>query len=370
MRIVFWGTYDTGKPRNRILLRGLRENNVELTECHVHVWDGVEDKTRLKSFVAKLRFLLRWLAAYPVLIFRYLRLPNHDVVLVGYLGQLDVLVIWPFAKLRGTKLVWDAFLSLHDTVVNDRKLFDPKSIAGRFLYWWEWLACKAADKVILDTTAHGEFFQRHYKIAPGKIGAVFVGVEPEVFPPVTEKIRQVDKKGLSLLFYGQCIPLHGIPTIIRAARLLRGKAYDFTIIGSGQELEYVQQMMDEQPLESVRLIPWVEYQTLHQLINKADVCLGIFGDSDKAGRVIPNKVFQIIQSEKPLITRASVAMQELLAPETPGVFFVDAASPQALAQMIQRISEKPDIFPVRPLYKDIKTRIHPRAIGRQFLRLF
>lgn len=369
MRIVFWGTYDIGKPRNRILLRGLRENGVELTECHVHVWAGVEDKSRLQSFTAKLLFLLRWLAAYPILIFQYLRLPKHDVVLVGYLGQLDVLVIWPFAKLRGAKLVWDAFLSLHDTVVNDRKLCAPTSITGRFLYWWEWLACKAADKVILDTAAHGEFFQRHYRMTPEKIGAVFVGVEPEVFPPVMEKTRPVDKKGLSLLFYGQCIPLHGIPTILKAARLLQGKAIYFTIIGSGQELEHVQQMMDEQPLESVRLIPWVEYQTLHELIHKADVCLGIFGDSDKAGRVIPNKVFQIIQSGKPLITRDSEAIRELLSPDTPGVFFVDAASPEALAEVIQHISESPGVLHTVALYKDIKKRIHPRAIGRQVLSL-
>ena len=131
----------------------------------------------------------------------------------------------------------------------------------------------------------------------------------------------------------------------------------------------MQQMMDEQPLESVRLIPWVDYQTLHELIHKADVCLGIFGDSDKAGRVIPNKVFQIIQSEKPLITRKSEAILELLHPDTPGVFLVDAASPQALAQVIQQVSESPGILPAVPLYKDIKKRIHPRAIGRQLLSL-
>ena len=122
MRIVVWGTYDLGKPRVRILLRGLRENGVEVLDCHTQVWNGVDDKSQVNGIWAKLKILLRWLGSYPGLIWRYLRLPRHDAVLLGYLGHLDVLALWPFAKLRGVPLVWDAFLSLYDTVVDDRKL--------------------------------------------------------------------------------------------------------------------------------------------------------------------------------------------------------------------------------------------------------
>ena len=41
MHIVFWGTYDTGKQRVRILLQGLRENGVEISECHTTIWERV-----------------------------------------------------------------------------------------------------------------------------------------------------------------------------------------------------------------------------------------------------------------------------------------------------------------------------------------
>jgi len=369
MHVVFWGTYDTGKPRNRILLRGLRENQVKLTECHHHVWDGVEDKSGLHSPLAKLRFLLSWLIAYPGLVFRYLRLPKHEVVMVGYLGQLDVLVLWPFAKLRGVKLVWDAFLSLHDTVVNDRKLCRPASITARLLYWWEWLACRAADRVILDTRAHAAFFERHYRLAPGKTGSVFVGVEPEKFQPSKSQGHQEASRPLSVLFYGQYIPLHGIPIIVEAARLLEDVAVEFTLVGSGQEQALVEEMLEAHPLPSLRCIAWVEYERLHQLIDGADLCLGIFGDSDKAGRVIPNKVFQVLQSEKPLITRNSKAIRELLHPGIPGIFLIEPASPQALARVIRDIANAPEQLPAGSLYREIKEQIQPRAIGQQLLEL-
>lgn len=98
LRVVFWGTYDTGKPRVRILLRGLRENGVEVIECHSEVWEGVEDKSQVFGWIARFRLLFKWLLRYPMLILRYVRLPKHDVIIVGYMGQMDILVIWPFAK--------------------------------------------------------------------------------------------------------------------------------------------------------------------------------------------------------------------------------------------------------------------------------
>jgi hypothetical protein len=100
MKIIAWGTYDLGKPRTRILMRGLRENGVNLEECHTDVWAGVEDKSQVSGFRNKLQLAFKWLLSYPGLIFRYLKAPEHDFVYVGYLGQLDVLVLWPFARLK------------------------------------------------------------------------------------------------------------------------------------------------------------------------------------------------------------------------------------------------------------------------------
>lgn len=100
LRIVAWGTYDVGKPRVRILLRGLRENGVEVLECHRDIWQGIEDKSQVSSWRQRARIIANWLLAYPALIWCYLRAPRHDAVLIPYLGQLDILILWPLAKLR------------------------------------------------------------------------------------------------------------------------------------------------------------------------------------------------------------------------------------------------------------------------------
>ena len=65
-----------------------------------------------------------------------MHLPQHDVVVVGYLGQLDVLLIRPFTWLRDVPLVWDTFLSLYDTVVDLKReclvIVEPDDVGKMF----------------------------------------------------------------------------------------------------------------------------------------------------------------------------------------------------------------------------------------------
>src|SRR5512133_1244853 len=114
MHVVLWGAYDLGKPRIRILRAGLLGHGVQLSECHVDVWRGVEDKSQMRGVGRWLWRLSRLLAAYPLLVLRYLRLPRHDLVLVSYPGLLDLFVIRFFARMRRVPIAWDWFISAYD----------------------------------------------------------------------------------------------------------------------------------------------------------------------------------------------------------------------------------------------------------------
>ncbi len=364
MRIVLWGTYDSSKPRTRIMQDGLQRNNVTVIACHSEVWAGTDDKSLIAGLGNKIRILLKWLSRYPGLIYRYLKLPDHDAVIVGYLGHLDVLILWPFALLRGKPVIWDAFLSLYSTVVEDRKLISRRNPLAAVIYLWEWLACRAADRIILDTKSHAAYFIQKYGLKKKCVEAIFVGAEDTAFTPAAAPIQRTHS--VSVLFYGQFIPLHGVPTIVEAARLTRDDAIDWTLIGRGQESEYIKTMLAAGPACRITRIDWVPYEQLREWIQKADICLGVFGTSDKAARVIPNKVFQVLACGKPLITRDSDAIRELLTPEMPGVMLVPAGDPQALANTVKALSH---VRFHKRLHQNVTNQITPSAIGKAWLQM-
>lgn len=370
LRLVLWGTCDTGKPRTRILLQGLRDNGVEVTECRTDVWGGIEDKSTVKGAGTWLALGLKVLFAYPRLLLRYLRLPRHDWVLLGYPAFIDVFVIWPFARLRGARIALDWFLSAYDTIVLDRALFAASHPVGRLARLGEWAGIRLADRPFMDTTAHARRMEALFGLAHGRVGRVLVGVEDAVFAPSPgpQALSTSSPRGLKVLFYGQFIPLHGIETIIRAAGLLRDAPVQWTVIGKGQEAARIRVLLDADPLPALRWLDWVDYTGLRDEIASADVCLGIFGTSDKAASVIPNKVFQVLAAGRPLITRDSPAIRELLAHAPPCVSLVPAGDPSALADAVLRLAEG-HVAPAGPCHDAVRSAIVPRAVGAQLREL-
>ena len=64
-------------------------------------------------------------------------------------------------------------------------------------------------------------------------------------------------------------------------------------------------------LQNVTLSGPVPYGELPNYIRKADLCLGIFGTTNKAQRVIPHKVFDYVACGAKVITERSPAICEL-----------------------------------------------------------
>lgn len=360
-RVVLWGTCDTGKPRVRILRDGLRAQGVEVIECRSDIWSQVQDKSQV-GVARWLGLLFRVVLAYPLLVWRYLRLPEHDWVLLGYPSIPDVFVIRLFAWLRGARIAMDWFLCAYDTVVLDRRLIGRKHPLSLLLWSTEWFAIRLADAVFMDTQAHARRMEDLFGLQEGRCGAVWVGVERGMFTAREGTAHAHCNERLRVLFYGQFIPLHGAPTIVEAARLLRDEPVEWLMIGRGQESGRIRAMLEEDPLPRLRWLEWVEYERLVEHIAGADLCLGVFGSSEKAGSVIPNKVFQVIAAGKPIITRDSPGIRELLDHDPPCVYLIPASDSTALAATIKEHAARQ-----RPLrcHPGRLLRIDEAAIGGQ-----
>jgi glycosyltransferase involved in cell wall biosynthesis len=360
--LLVWGTYDTSKPNVRMLLRGIREVGVDVIEVHHDIWGDVRDKGTL-SLGGQLRALGRWLAALPRLVTGYLRAPPHAAVLVPYLGVFDLLVLAPFARWRRDAIAWQVFISPWDTAVNDRRMLSRWNPIAMLLYASEWLAARVATRLFIDTAAHARRLESILGLPRGRVGDVPLGTDPERFPPRAG--APTVRSPLRVFFYGQYIPLHGMETIVRAAKVLeeRGVAVAWELAGTGQESPRITALIERLGVRSIRQLGWVDPAEIPRRIHGADVGLGIFGTSEKALTVVPNKAYEIAATQTPLITGDTPAL-ERFAPAHPWVVRVTPGDPVSLADAVERIARSgrwPDAPPM-PV-------IGPRQVGEAFLRV-
>lgn len=370
IRVVFWGTYDIGKPRVRILRQGLRLNGVDVLECHADLWGGIEDKSQVTGVRRWLKLAARALFVYPGLILRYLRMPRHDVVLVAYPGLVDLFVVRVFAWFRQTPLAWDWFLSAYDTIVMDRQLLSHRNPVAWSIRAIEWLASRLADATFMDTEAHGKRMEQIFGLRSGSIQRVWVGVEREHFSNAAGCAPDREaggSDGIKVLFYGQFIPLHGIDTIVAAAELLRAAPVQWLLVGRGQEAARIRKLIEDADVPRLRWVEWVDYGDLCETLARCDVSLGIFGTSDKAGSVIPNKVYQILAARRPLITRDSTAIRELVRHDPPAVQLIPAGHAAALAEAVMVIAEQSKDAADPVSVPDLVERFDATAVGKQLL---
>src|SRR5262249_13670714 len=153
-----------------------------------------------------------------------------------------------------------------DTFVGDRGRFDAGSLAARALRAVDRAAFRAADVVVADTRAQAELFST---LGAKRVEVCFVGAEEAVFQPGWEM-----REAFRALFVGKLSPLHGLETVLEAAR--RTPEVQFRIVGSGQ-LEHVLHGRSA----NVEWVPWVDYRELPGLLHGCGCALGIFGTSAK-----------------------------------------------------------------------------------------
>lgn len=322
MRVLAFGTYERDYPRNAQVAACLRTAGVEVVERHIPVWEGREHKWNVGPGAA-----LRLAAAEA----RLLVPPRErfDVMRVGYPGHLDMLAAKVAA--RGKPVVFDPLVSLSDSFVADRGRFREGSVAARALVAIDRAALRAADLVIADTAAHGDFLAELGGIPRERVAVCLVGAEERVFGPPPPAFERPAR--FTALFVGKLIPLHGLETIVAAARI--AAEIPFRIVGSGQ----LEEAMADLPV-NVERVPWVDYERLPAELWQAGCALGVFGSSAKAARVIPNKAYQALACATPLVTADTPGARELLA-DGESALLVPAGNPEALAAAVRRLAADP-----------------------------
>lgn len=318
MVVAHAGHFDPEYSRNRIFAKALRRAGATVLT--------VSDR---RPFARRAPHLTRALAA-----------SRADVFVVGFPGHADVLLARLAAARRRVPVIFDAFVSLYETAVEDRGIVAPGSRRAWRYTAEDRISSRLADVVILDTDAHVDHFADEIGVPHEKLRRLWVGADDDVMrpgPPPKDTTFRV-------FLYSSFIPLHGVEHVVRAAAILQQARADIEIdiVGNGQTELEVRGLASTLGLTNIRFQGRHTYEELPELMSASHVCLGIFGTSGKASRVIPNKVFDALAVARPVITADTPAARSALT-HAEHAWLCAAGDPEALAASILTLATDTDL---------------------------
>lgn len=318
INVCFFG-YDDRDEGGRAwtILTGLAENGIRIEMCRT-------DRTSVKGFVSKYKDLYR----------KWKNITSDiDALYVIFMGYYLMPLAWYLARRRGIPVILDTLVSHYDTEVTDRKRISRFSLRALFLWATDFISCFIADAIVVDTNEHKTFFIQTFFVNPQKIIIVPVGCRSDLFIPFPQPKREGDE--CIVEFHGGFSPLHGVAYIMEAAKILqdRNEQVHFEIVGAGQLFTAITSMAKKSRLTNVEFFGMKLLQELPYSVARADICLGIFGTSPKALRIVPHKVYECLSCGKPVITERSPAALEVLR-DREDVYMVEPGNGADLAEKI------------------------------------
>jgi glycosyltransferase involved in cell wall biosynthesis len=262
---------------------------------------------------------------------------RRDVAYVPYPAPLTLWWLSFVPRRWRPRCIADAYISLWDSTFRDRAMGSPAGRVSALVKRFERRGLKAASVVLTDTEANRTQLISDFALAPERVRSLPLAINDRPFrsAPATESNARHSRR---VLFVGTLVPLHGIDVVLgAAARLRQDLNVEFRLVGDGQQSDLVESFLAaDAPANFTWEREWKTLAGIAQEIAQADVCLGVFGGSAKASRVLPFKLYYALAAGKAIVTQAEYSLPSGVPPVPAKLVAVgtdDAA--EQLAQMIR-----------------------------------
>jgi len=348
IKICYFGFYDPELARNKVYIKGLKQNGAKVLECS-------DDS--------------RGLAKYYKLFIKHWKIRNkYDVMIVGYAGHMLV----PFAKLISMRpVILNAMTSLYEAGIIARKKHPKHSLGAWRILLIDWLAFKFADLVLVETNRQKAYLVKKFRIRPQKFVRLFIGADDSIFYP-DNNIKKSDR--FTVLFRGKFLPEAGVRHIVKASKILENKEVNFLILSAGDgcggcRQEKVKEQAKKLNLKNLKLIfERLKVNELREKMLTAHISVGQVENDERLERTIPFKAFESLALKLPYINGRGLAIQELLE-DRKNCLLVNLADPKDLAEKIMELKTSPGLRKkiAENGYRLYKEKLNPRALGKELL---
>jgi len=145
------------------------------------------------------------------LLVTYSKIPDYDLLMVGYPGQFDVFLARLLTLLKGRPLGWDVFMSIYLIALErglDRKHPRILKVLRRIEGW----GLRLPHLLVIDTREYALWMEAAHGIKADRFSLVPTGADDRVFQRRVNSPKR--DRSFLVLYYGTFIPNHGVEFIV------------------------------------------------------------------------------------------------------------------------------------------------------------
>lgn len=332
-RVLIYGNINTKDYRAKTLIEILENLKYCVSLVSPDFYRSREIKQALS--IEKLMIVFCWLELFVKAAFA-------DVIYLPPMNARFIKsAIWA-ARIFNKKLIVEMYFSLYDTLVRDRQIMQEGSRQAQAVKQKDILALTKADYIIHTSNFEIDYWEKLLNINIDR-EKVFISPVCNVSTLVHQRKFQQDGV-LRICWWGTFIPLHGLDNILQAMQILQQQNFKFTCVLFGINnnfyIEYENKIKQAELEHNVLLrkdLNFADDSLPKYLVEKCDLALGIFGNTEKARSAVPNKLIESLSMKIPTLTMDAPALQEFF---NPGIdFWVCQNSPEAIAESITKIAQ-------------------------------
>lgn len=202
-------------------------------------------------------------------------------------------------------------------------------VSNRFLinimYWIERTLYNNSSKIVVLTPAFKKNIVERFPVLEKKIEIITNGADFDLVKPgdknnwVREKYKWGNKKVFS--YFGAHGIANDLTQVIEVARLFKTNTNIlFALIGDGMQKKQLKGKVLEYELNNVQFIDSVPKDQVVHYISASDVCMAILKKTDTFKTVYPNKIFDYMAGQKPIIVTIDGITRELIENSKSGLY--------------------------------------------------
>lgn len=267
---------------------------------------------------------------------------KYDVIHIHNPPDFLIFAAIPYKLLFRTKIVLDLHDMLPEAFCSNLNV-DENHIFVKAAKILERIAICASDSVICTNTYDKEIVLSRNRVSAEKIFVVMNTPDLNLFEIFDERKEQLGLEGQFVLsFEGSIWKRRGIQTVIDAVKLVQNDVpIKFLVIGDGPDLDFLKEYSKKKKLEnSVYFTGWVDLATLSKYISISDLCIIPFLDTNVNRRGVPNKLFEYIVHDKPVLSSRLKGIS--LTFNEDEVIFFEPGNARDLANKLLWCYENPD----------------------------